>query len=151
MAKRKNQIGLDVSQLENLVELFEALPEEMEKGAEVTLQRSYDFMQPELINATVPSAYPAKGKYSEGDLEKSMIRSKKVIKNGTYLELPFGFDKEKAPYSHYLITGTPKMKKSTKLWTVFHSKKTIGKLHDFQAKVMWSYFAYVTSKRKKGG
>lgn len=150
MAKRKNQIGIDTSQLEDLIEKFDALPEEMEKGAEIVLLRTYDMMQPELENATVKAAYPAKGKYSEGTLEQSMIRGRKVIKNGVYLELPFGFDKDKAAYSHYLITGTPKMKKSKKLWTVFHSKTQIGKLRDFQMKVMWSYFAYVTSKRKGG-
>lgn len=147
MAK-KSKMSFDVSAFEDVVERFEALDSEIEEGVEMVLLRSYDLMQPKLEEAVTNADLPAGGKYSTGNLKSSVIRGRRVLKDGVYYVLPFGFDKSKAPYSHYLIKGTPKMKKSKKLWTVFESKKTINELNNLQQKVMWSYFAYKKDQRK---
>lgn len=147
MAK-KNQIQFDTSAFSDLSNRFEALQEEIDECAEIVLKRSHDFMLPKLEEGTEKSKLPAKGKYSKGNLKKSILRDKTVSKNGVILELPFGFDKKQVTYSNYLIKGTPRMKKASAIWNVFYGAKSKKELANFQHNVMWSYFSFKKDQRK---
>lgn len=149
MAK-KNYLGLDTEEFEQLAKRFDAVASDIEEGAEIVLKRTHDYACPKVQEGVAKSNLPAQGKYSQGNLEKAVIDKPMISKDGTILEMPFGFDTKKAPYSYYVINGTPKMPKSKRLWTVFHGRKFIREVANFQQKVMWSFFAFKKDKRKGG-
>lgn len=149
MAK-KNFIGLNTEEFEQFARQFDALAEDIDEGAEVVLKRTHDYVLPKVEEGVKKAYLPAQGKYSRGDLENAIINKPIIEKDGTILEMPFGFDTKKAPYSYYVINGTPKMRKSTRLWTTFHGRKFIKEVENFQQKVMWSFFAFKKDNRKGG-
>ena len=75
------------------------------------------------IKALEKSHLPAKGKYSQGDTEESVVRDLKPTVTRQYVEVKLGFDKTRPGAGGFLITGTPKMQPDRALAQIYGSRK----------------------------
>lgn len=65
---------------------------------------------------------PAKGVYSRGETEQSIVRDAKTEWHGSLGEIAMGFDKSKPGAGGFLITGTPKMQPDRALESIYGKK-----------------------------
>lgn len=106
----KKRFSLEFDGMEKLVKKLESLNGNLKSTAERALQESQKHVTPKIKKAMRKDNLPAKGKYSSGDTEKSIIENDTVNWNGTVASIDIGFDMDKSGLkSVYLIHGTPKM------------------------------------------
>lgn len=79
---------------------------------------------------------PAKGKYSTGDTEKTIINNPDVLWQGNIGSMGIGFDRTEHGVGTLLITGTPRMKPAKKLEQIYNRKSTIKKFNETAGKIM---------------
>ena len=73
--------------------------------------------------AVAKANLPAKGIYSQGDTSKTVVLNPQAEKNGIYVEIGIGFDKNQPGAGGFLITGTPKMQPVYELEDLYSRKK----------------------------
>lgn len=73
--------------------------------------------------AVAKANLPAKGIYSQGETAKTIVLNPQAEKNGIYVEIGVGFDKNQPGAGGFLITGTPKMEPVYKLEDLYARKK----------------------------
>lgn len=77
-----------------------------------------------LVRDTIKANFPAKGKYSTGDLAKSIDKDYTVNWAGYTAEIKIGYDFKKSGLtSIMLLYGTPRMKKASKLYNDIYGNK----------------------------
>ena len=92
-----------------------------------------------LDNEVKNSNFPAKGKYSTGLTEKSIDRSETVDWNGTKASIKVGFDfKISGLRTIFLMYGTPRMKKSPKIYSAIYGAKTKKQIAEIQKEIFES-------------
>jgi len=79
---------------------------------------------------------PAKGKYSTGDTEKTVIENPDVLWQGNTGAMGIGFDRTKNGVGTLLITGTPRMKPAKKLEQIYSRKKTVNEFNRTVGKIV---------------
>lgn len=121
---RKRSLDIDFSQLGSLIEKLENLDADIEKIVGDAMEEAGEQVQQDTIEALAPAYLPAKGKYSHGETEASVVRDVKVTWGGSIGEMDLGFDKTKPGAGGFLITGTPKMEPDKRLEDIYSRKKT---------------------------
>ena len=110
-----------IAKLDDLqANLHEIVGDIMEaEGEEVTV----------LTQEAVAKAYlPAKGDYSNGDTEKSIVKNPQVEWSGEVATIGLGFDQTMPGAGGFLITGTPKMNPDYKLEQIYSSNRFTKKM-----------------------
>jgi hypothetical protein len=120
---RKQMLHLDYSAIGIYIEQLQRLEASVEGIVGEAMEKAAEKVQADTEKAVESSKLPAKGIYSKGDTEKSIIKDPKASVSGRYVEVPLGFDKTKPGAGGYLITGTPKMQPDKALERIYGSKK----------------------------
>lgn len=129
----KNKIGLQFDGLEDIIAKLEQAQGDVKGAVEETLIESKQYVTDALIRDTVPANLPAKGNYSTGDLAKSIDRDMSVKWQGLTAEINVGYDFKKSGLTSIMILyGTPRMKKSQKLYNDLYGSATKKKLAELQ-------------------
>ena len=123
MAKRKQFISLEYGAFDSYIERLRAVEADVEKVVAGAMEKAAEKVQQDTIKALEKSHLPAKGKYSQGDTEESVVRDLKPTVTRQYVEVKLGFDKTRPGAGGFLITGTPKMQPDRALAQIYGSRK----------------------------
>ena len=123
MAKRKQFISLEYGAFDSYIERLRSVEADVEKVVADAMEEAAEKVQQDTINALEKSHLPAKGKYSQGDTEESVVRDLKPTVTRQYVEVKLGFDKTRPGAGGFLITGTPKMQPDRALAQIYGSRK----------------------------
>lgn len=111
-------------------QVFSDFSEELEKlGANLkevftdVMEQQGETVAEDTKEAVQKAYLPAKGAYSTGETEKTIVMQPKVQWSGMVGEIGLGFDKNQPGAGGFLITGTPKMAPDAQLEKIFVRKK----------------------------
>ena len=125
---RGKMLDIDFSAFAEYAEKLDELGADMPKAMAKAMESAADTIQADTRSAMASANLPAKGKYSQGDTEQSIISDPKALLRGSYLTIDFGFDKTKPGAGGFLITGTPKMRPDYKLEDIYGRRKYLSKI-----------------------
>ena len=120
---RNKTLSIDFSQFEEYGERLDKLGVDLKTAVGDAMEKAAEKVQEDVHEAVQKPNLPARGLYSEGQTETSIIDSPQVEWSGLTGEIKLGFDKTKPGAGGFLITGTPKMQPDKKLAQIFQSKK----------------------------
>lgn len=122
MARRKNSLNIDFSVFSDYAEQLDKMGADLQKIFTDVMEQEGETVAEDTKDAVQSAYLPAKGKYSSGDTEDSIIMHPKVHWSGTLGEIGLGFDKTKKGAGGFLITGTPKMQPDYELEKIYGRK-----------------------------
>lgn len=125
---RKQMISLDFNIFAAYAEKLDNLGADLEKIFGEAMEKAAAEVQEDTLAALEKANLPAKGKYSDGDAESTVLRDQKVKWSGSLGEVNLGFDKTKPGPGGFLITGTPKMRPDMALAEIYGRKSYENKL-----------------------
>lgn len=147
MASGKNKIGLKFDGLEQMIADLEKVEGNLKATTEKALKASKEHVNAELRSVTIPANFPAHGKYSHGKTAESIDTDMTVTWDGTTASIKIGYDMTQSGMtSIFLMYGTPKMKKVSKMYNAIYGSKMKKEVGEIQREV---FAAEV--KRKMGG
>lgn len=126
---RKNRIGLEID-MESMIKDLERSSKDVRSSTTEILQASKEVVTDALVRDTVKQNFPARGKYSTGKLAKSINKDSNVKWSGYVAEIKVGYDFSLE--SVMLLYGTPRMKKSTKLYNDIYGAKIRKQIAEMQ-------------------
>ena len=124
----RNTMKLDVGGFEELAMKLKKLGGDVQSVVTDALEQAGDTIEWDTKEAVAKAHLPAKGKYSKGDTEKSIVSQPKVTWSGGVASIGVGFDYGKDGAGGYLITGTPRMKPDQALLRMYKRKKYMAKI-----------------------
>lgn len=127
MAK-KNTLSIDTRGFEELITKLDELGGDIKEVVEDALNQAAETIEWDTRYAMKAGNLPAKGKYSDGDTELSILKDSTVKWEGTTATINVGFDYGKDGAGGLLITGTPKMKPNRELNKIYKGKKYMKEL-----------------------
>ena len=101
-------LKLETKGFDEMIRKLEALGGNVEAVVEKSLEQASEQISNDTKNALSSAHLPARGKYSSGDTEKSIVSDHRVYWEGTTAWVPVGFDFSKPGAGGFLISGTPK-------------------------------------------
>ena len=129
----KNKLSLQFDGLEDIITKLEESQADIREAVGEALAESKKYVTDTLVRDTVPANYPAKGRYSTGELARSIDKNNSVKWQGLKAEVKVGYKiSESGLASIMLLYGTPKMKKSQKLYNDIFGSATKKKLAEIQ-------------------
>ena len=135
----KNRISLSFKGFEELAEKLDKAGGDLKKVTEKALVAGKNVVMDNLDNEVKNSNFPAHGKYSTGLTEKSIDTSETVEWNGTKATIKVGFDfKISGLRTIFLMYGTPRMKKSPKIFNAVYGAKTKKQVAEIQKEIFES-------------
>ena len=120
---RKSVIQIDFGVFEELADQLENLGEDLKECFADAMEKEGKKVAEDTVKAVANVNLPAKGSYSTGETQKSIIMEPKVEWSGSEAAIGLGFDKTKAGAGGFLITGTPRMQPDYALEKIFTQKK----------------------------
>lgn len=132
----RNTLKLDLRGFDELIEKLDKLEGDVKQTVESALEQAGETIEWETVDAVQKSNFPAGGKYSTGDTEKSIVRNPKVEWEGMSASIDVGFDYGKPGAGGYLITGTPRMKPDNALGKIYKSKKFMKEIQESMKEVV---------------
>lgn len=135
----KNRVGLDFSEMASLAEKLDRVGGGVREAAQMSLEAARDTVTPKLAQAM-------KRHERSGDTEASLTDNP-VKWDGLSASVDVGFDlKNGGMPSIFLMYGTPRMKKDSRLWNAAKGKKTKKEVEEIQRAI----FEQLTTKAFKG-
>ncbi len=126
----KNQLTLDTSQMEGLLQKLSALDEAAAQSIiESILMEAAQQVQADTAAAIAAPNLPARGKYSDGQTAGSVHAQTAVMWEGMTAWVPVGFDFAKPGAGGFLISGTPKMQPVHRLHEMYRGKRYINGIY----------------------
>lgn len=122
MAKRKNSLNIDFSCFNEYAEKIDKLGGDLKRIIGDVMEEVAKDVEEDTIKAMESANLPAKGVYSRGETEQSIVRDAKTEWHGSLGEIAMGFDKLKPGAGGFLITGTPKMQPDRALESIYGKK-----------------------------
>lgn len=136
----KNRIGLQFDGMEDLIKKFESLDGDLKKATENALKASKQAVTPGIQQAI-------KKHHLTGDTEKSLDKKIKVEWEGATASVDIGFHVRQGGLpSIFLMYGTPRVKKDTKLYNSIYGPKVKKQIAEIQKEVFQKMIA-----RRMGG
>jgi len=108
-ARTKNYLAIDFSNFAAYAEKLDQLGADLQKIIGDAMEQAAETVEWDTVDAVAKANLPAKGQYSRGDTEDSIIRGAKAQWSGSLGEIHIGFDKSKPGAGGFLTTGTPRM------------------------------------------
>lgn len=143
----KNKIKLQFGGFEEYAARLDELGGDIAEATEKALEQSQKHVAKKLNAIVKKNKYPAKGKYSTGDTEKSIINNSKVTWEGTKASVKVGFDfKISGLNTIFLMYGTPRMKPMAGLKNAIYGSATKKEIKAIQEEVFGEAI-----KKKMGG
>lgn len=126
---KRNRIGMDLSQLESLAAKYESAGGKLKDLAEGCLTAAHEAVTPDLKK-------DIKKHNRTGKTEASIVEDAKVEWEGTRGSIPIGFKiSDGGLPSVFLMYGTPRIKKDTKLHSDIYGSKAKKKIVKAQEEV----------------
>lgn len=122
MGKRAT-LNLNTKGFEELIVKLDELGGNLQEVVEDALNQAGETIRDDTLDAIKKGNLPAKGKYSKGYTEKSVIRNPRTQWAGTTASIAVGFDYGKKGSGGYLITGTPRMRPDRELNRMYKGRK----------------------------
>lgn len=126
----RNTLKLEMSGFEELITQLEGLGGDVKAVVTDALTQAAETVTDDTKDAVKAAFLPAKGKYSKGKTQASIVTNPKVTWSGSMAEIGLGFDYSKEGAGGFLITGTPKMKPDTRLKEIYKSKRYMRQLQE---------------------
>lgn len=120
---RKKGLSIDFSVFGDLTAELDDLGADLKEIFTDVMEQVGETVGEDTKEAVKKAYLPAKGEFSRGDTEKSIVMDPKVEWSGNLGEIGLGFDKTKPGAGGFLITGTPKMQPDHELVKIFSQKK----------------------------
>lgn len=120
---RKKGLSIDFSVFEEFAEKLDDLGADLKKIFTDVMEQEGETVAEDTKEAVKKAYLPAKGEFSRGDTESSIVMHPKVEWSGTLGEIGLGFDKTQRGAGGFLITGTPKMQPDHELEKIYSQKK----------------------------
>lgn len=128
----RNKIGLQID-LEGMISSLERAGANVKSSVDEMQIASKKIVTDALVRDTVKGNFPARGKYSTGELAKSIDKNYKVEWSGHVASIKVGYDMKKSGItSIMLLYGTPRMKKSTKLYNDIYGNRAKKEIKEVQ-------------------
>ena len=127
--KRKNYLSISFNAFAEYAERLDELGANLEEIFADVMEKAAKEIAEDTLAALAKTNLPARGAYSRGDTEASVIKDPTVQRIGSVLELPLGFQKVLPGAGGFLITGTPKMAPDYELEKIYGKK-------DYERKLM---------------
>jgi len=130
--KSGKTLGLDYSEVYNLIKELERLDGDVKKTTEEALIKSQKHITKNLHNEM-------KKHKQTGETEKSIVENPPVIWVGNmYAEIDVGFDISNGGLpSIFLMYGTPRAEKDQKLFNAIYGRKTQKEISEIQADIFF--------------
>lgn len=125
---RKNRIGITFRGFEEYAEKIDRLNGDLDNTVKKALQASFDHVTPKVetaINRHVQT----------GETKRTLKRSETVQWEGRKAYIKVGFKFPKGMPSIFLMYGTPRMKKDTKLYNAIYGTKTQKEIKQIQKEI----------------
>lgn len=119
----RKKFSIDYSAFSDYAEMLDNLGADLKEIFDDAMGQAAETVQDDVRAAMAANNLPAKGQYSQGDTEGSIISDPKVEWSGNVGEIGLGFDKTKSGAGGFLITGTPYMRPDYALEKIFVNKK----------------------------
>ena len=103
----RNTLKLSTAGFSRLLTQLDKLGGDIEKVATDALEHASEKIGIDTMQAIQPGNLPAKGRYSGGETEASVVRNPRVVNQGDRLTVNVGFDYAKPGAGGYLINGRP--------------------------------------------
>ena len=127
----KNKMGLLFEGFEDVIKKLNDLGAHTKEITEKALKASHEYVTPQL------HTHMAKHRQT-GDTERSISETANVTWKGSVAEVDIGFQIRKGGLpSIFLMYGTPKMKKDTKLYNAVYGKTTQKKIAQIQEEIFY--------------
>lgn len=133
----KNRVGLQFDGLEQMISNLEKASVDVREATESALLASKQLVTSGLVRDTVKANLPAKGKYSTGDLAKSIDKDYSVNWAGFTAEVKVGYDFSKSGLASIMVLyGTPRMKPAKKLYNDIYGSRIKKQLAEVQQEAL---------------
>lgn len=119
MASKRKNLNMALNGLEELAERLQDVGGDIKKTMSDVLEDFADEITTATEAAVQDVNLPAKGEYSHGSTDESIIRDAKPEWNGSVASIGVGFNKLKPGSGGWLITGTPRMKPDLELQKIY--------------------------------
>lgn len=119
---------LELGGFEELLDKLDKIGGDLKPVVTDALEQAGETIEWDTKDAVAKSNLPAKGKFSKGATEKSIVSNPKVKWTAGVAEIGVGFDYGKDGAGGFLITGTPRMKPDQALLTMYKRKKYMIKV-----------------------
>lgn len=127
--KGKNRIKLEIGGFDDLITKLDELQADIKPVLTNALEQAGETVGEDTVDAMASQYLPAKGKYSQEDTVKTVVKNPKVQWSGSIAEIGIGFDRLKNGVGTLLITGTPRMEPDRELEKIFVNKKYMNELN----------------------
>lgn len=135
----KNRFGIQFDGLEDMIAKLESVEGDIKATTEAALKASKQYVNPGIQQAI--------GKHHiTGDTEATLDKSMNVTWDGPVASIEIGFKLPEGLPSIFLMYGTPRMKKDTKLYNSIYGAKTTKQVAAVQQEVFQKRI-----ERKMGG
>lgn len=125
----KNKIGLELEGFEELIAKLDHLQGDVKGAVEDCLKAANDVV--------VPALEAAMNKHVQsGDTKGSIIKTDKIEWQGTTASIDVGFRFPTGLPSVFIMYGTPRMKKDTKVYNAVYGKAVRDKIAKMQALII---------------
>lgn len=120
---RKKGLSIDFSVFEDFAAELDGMGADLKEIFTDVMEQEGETVAEDTKEAVKHAYLPAKGAFSRGDTEDSIVTNPKVEWSGSLGEIGLGFDKTKRGAGGFLITGTPKMQPDHELEKIYSQKK----------------------------
>ena len=125
----KNKIGLELEGFDELIAKLDELNGDIKSTVEDCLKVANDVIEPQVKTAMQKH-------HRTGETESTIIKTDKIEWEGTTASIDVGFRFPKGLPSVFLMYGTPRMKKDSKLYNAIYGKKTKDEIAKMQALII---------------
>lgn len=135
-----SKMSLDMSDFEKqMLKKLNELQADVSKIVTKALEKTHEIVTEKALEAMKKENLPAKGKFSSGATEANILREAKVYGIGEALAVDVGFSIGNGGLaSIFLLYGTPRMKKSQKLYDAFFSSATKSEVLTAQEQIIFN-------------
>lgn len=126
---------LDTKGFNELLAKLNKLNQDTKSIADDALNKAFEIVNGKLDSISSAN-YPAGGKFSHGDTEKSKQKTAKIKWKGTEGSVDVGYNiKHGGLPSIFMMYGTPKRMKVQEMYDAFYSDQTIGEVINAQTDI----------------
>ena len=132
-----NRLSMQFDGFQTLIKELEQLNADTKAITDKALEKTFEIVTEKAEAAAQPANYPQKGKYSQGDMLKSLKTTCKIYWHGTEAEVETGYSISKGGLqSIFMIYGTPKHMKVQAMYDAFFSEKTLKEVRNAQREIL---------------
>lgn len=134
-----NKSKIEIAGFDEILERLNKLNANVKQVTEKALIETHKIVTKKAEEAVQKSNLPARGKYSMGATERSLVREPQITWEGTEASVKTGFSISKGGLaSIFMMYGTPRHMKNQKMYNAFFSKKTKEEIIKVQEDIFYN-------------